>query len=66
MSIVRFALKLPYTFYVLAAPILFLGVSAIAVTPTDIFSANQHSGRLGDLAVHRPEHSGNGAARHHL
>jgi multidrug efflux pump subunit AcrB len=37
MSIVRFALKLPYTFYVLAALILFLGVSAIAGTPTDIF-----------------------------
>jgi multidrug efflux pump subunit AcrB len=37
MGIVRFALKLPYTFYTLAALILFLGVSAIAVTPTDIF-----------------------------
>jgi multidrug efflux pump subunit AcrB len=37
MGIVRFALRFPYTFYVLAALILFLGVSAIAVTPTDIF-----------------------------
>src|SRR6202451_3682180 len=37
MGIVRFALKFPYTFYVLAALFLFLGVSAIAVTPTDIF-----------------------------
>src|ERR1700733_8669350 len=37
MGIVRFALKFPYTFYVLAALILFLGVSSIAVTPTDIF-----------------------------
>jgi multidrug efflux pump subunit AcrB len=37
MGIVRFALKLPYTFYTLAALILFLGVSAIAVMPTDIF-----------------------------
>src|ERR1700747_1848455 len=37
MSIVRFALKFPYTFYVLAAFILFLGVSAIAVMPEDIF-----------------------------
>src|ERR1700756_1146514 len=37
MGIVRFALKFPYRFYVLAALILFLGVSAIAVTPTDIF-----------------------------
>jgi multidrug efflux pump subunit AcrB len=37
MGIVRFALRFPYTFYVLAALILFLGVTAIAVTPTDIF-----------------------------
>ena len=37
MSIVRFALRFPYTFYVAAALILFLGVSAIAVMPTDIF-----------------------------
>jgi multidrug efflux pump subunit AcrB len=37
MGIVRFALKFPYTFYTLAALILFLGVSAILVMPTDIF-----------------------------
>jgi len=37
MGIVRFALRFPYTFYVVAALILFLGASAIAVTPTDIF-----------------------------
>jgi len=37
MGIVRFALRSPYTFYVVAALILFLGVSAIAVMPTDIF-----------------------------
>src|ERR1700756_2791266 len=37
MGIVRFALKYPYTFYVLAALILFLGVSAITVMPEDIF-----------------------------
>src|ERR1700752_2259860 len=37
MSIVRFALKFPYTFYVLAAFIVFLGVSAIRVMPQDIF-----------------------------
>ena len=37
MGIVRFALKFPYTFYVLAALILFLGVSAIIVMPEDIF-----------------------------
>jgi multidrug efflux pump subunit AcrB len=37
MGIVRFALKFPYTFYVLAAFIVFLGVSAIRVMPEDIF-----------------------------
>src|ERR1700746_3465853 len=34
---VRFALKFPYPFYVVAAFILFLGISAIMVMPTDIF-----------------------------
>ena len=33
MGIVRFALRFPYTFYVLAAFIVFLGVSAITVMP---------------------------------
>src|ERR1700731_3803303 len=37
MGIVRFALKFPYTFYVVAAFILFLGISAIMVMPQDIF-----------------------------
>src|SRR6201982_920441 len=37
MGIVRFALKFPYTFYVLAAFILFLGRSANQVMPEDIF-----------------------------
>jgi len=37
MGIVRFALRFPYTFYVLAALIVFLGVSAITVMPEDIF-----------------------------
>jgi multidrug efflux pump subunit AcrB len=37
MGIVRFALKFPYTFYVLATLILFLGVSAIWIMPEDIF-----------------------------
>src|SRR5580704_10089862 len=37
MGIVRFALKFPYTFYVLAALIVFLGVSVITVMPEDIF-----------------------------
>jgi len=37
MWIVRFALRLPHTFYVLAGLIVFLGVSAVRVMPTDIF-----------------------------
>ena len=37
MGIVRFALRFPYTFYVLAALIVFLGVTAIMVMPEDIF-----------------------------
>jgi multidrug efflux pump subunit AcrB len=37
MGIVRFALRFPHTFYVLAALILFLGITAIRVMPTDIF-----------------------------
>jgi multidrug efflux pump subunit AcrB len=37
MGIVRFALRFPHTFYVLAALILFLGVVAIRAMPTDIF-----------------------------
>jgi multidrug efflux pump subunit AcrB len=37
MGIVRFALKFPYTFYVLAAFIVFVGVSAIWVMPEDVF-----------------------------
>src|SRR4249920_1053860 len=37
MGIVRFALRFPHTFYVLAALIMFLGVAAIRTMPTDIF-----------------------------
>src|SRR5258708_13330827 len=37
MGIVRFALRFPHTFYVVAALILFLGVAAIRSMPTDIF-----------------------------
>ena len=37
MGIVRFALRFPHTFYVLAAFIVFLGVIAIRTMPTDIF-----------------------------
>lgn len=37
MGIVRFALRWPHTFYVLAILIIFLGVSALTAMPTDIF-----------------------------
>src|SRR5271163_3581265 len=37
MGIVRFALRFPHTFYVVAALILFLGVVTIRSMPTDIF-----------------------------
>jgi multidrug efflux pump subunit AcrB len=37
MGIVKFALRFPHTFYVTAILILFLGISAIVTTPTDIF-----------------------------
>jgi multidrug efflux pump subunit AcrB len=37
MGIVRFALRLPHTFYVLAALVLFLGATAVLSMPVDIF-----------------------------
>jgi multidrug efflux pump subunit AcrB len=37
MWIVRFALRLPHTFYVVAGLIVFLGVSSISAMPTDVF-----------------------------
>src|ERR1700754_2442204 len=37
MGIVRFALRFPHTFYVVAALILFLGFAAVRTMPTDIF-----------------------------
>ena len=37
MGIVRFALRFPHTFYVMAVLMLVLGVSAIVSTPKDIF-----------------------------
>ena len=37
MGIVRFALRFPHTFYVIAALILFLGITAAIKMPTDIF-----------------------------
>jgi multidrug efflux pump subunit AcrB len=37
MGIVRFALRWPYTFYVLALLVMFLGVTAIRSMPADVF-----------------------------
>src|SRR6266852_3698470 len=37
MGIVRFALRFPHTFYVLALLISFLGITAVVSMPTDIF-----------------------------
>src|ERR1700751_4789648 len=37
MGIVRFALRLPHTFYVLAVLVLFLGATAVVRIPSDIF-----------------------------
>jgi len=37
MGLVRFALRFPHTFYVVAALIMFLGVVACVEMPTDIF-----------------------------
>ena len=37
MGIVRFALRFPHTFYVLAALMVFLGVISVRQMPTDIF-----------------------------
>ncbi len=39
MGIVRFALKFPHTFYVMALAILFLGISSSVTAPKDIFPA---------------------------
>ena len=36
-GIARFALRLPHTFYVIAALIVFLGMTAILAMPIDIF-----------------------------
>jgi hypothetical protein len=37
MGIVRFALRFPHTFYIVAALILFLGAVSVRQMPTDIF-----------------------------
>jgi hypothetical protein len=47
---------------VVAALILFLGVTAAVEMPTDIFPEIDIPGSRGDLAVQRPQHDRDGAA----
>jgi len=65
MGIVRFALRFPHTFYVLAALILFL-VLPPSGQCRRIFSGDPYSGGDSHMAIHRPDHAGNGTARQHL
>jgi hypothetical protein len=53
MGIVRFALRWPYTFYLLALLILFLGVTAFRSMPADIFrrSTSRSSASYGNIPV---------------
>jgi multidrug efflux pump subunit AcrB len=46
MGIVRFALKFPHAFFVLAALILVLGVSTLVSMPTDIFPEIKYRPRV--------------------
>jgi hypothetical protein len=48
MGIVRFALRFPHTFYVVAALILFLGVVTIRSMPTDQYSSRMPRIRMVD------------------
>ena len=66
MGIVRFALKFPHTFYVLAMLISFLGITAVISMPTDIFPEINIPVVTMIWTIYRSEHAGDGAARHHL
>ena len=66
MGIVRFALKFPHTFYVMALAILFLGISAAGHRAQGHLSRDQYSGRHGHLAVPEPDPAGGGPADHDL
>ena len=54
MGIVRFALRFPHTFYVLAALIVFLGDHRHPHDADRHLPRDQHSGGDGDLELHRP------------
>ena len=66
MGIVRFALRFPHTFYVVAALIVFLGVIAIRTMPADIFPEINIPVVTVIWSYTGPQHAGDGAARHHL
>ena len=66
MGMVRFALRFPHTFYVVAALILFLGVSAFLTMPKDIFPEINIPVVTVIWSYTGPQHAGDGAARHHL
>ena len=66
MGIVRFALKFPHTFYVLAALMRFSRRHRDLQHAGRYLPGDQHSCRVSHLAVHRPQHAGDGTARHHL
>jgi hypothetical protein len=57
MGIVRFALRLPYTFYVVAMLVAFLGSTAILSMPTDIFPEIKVSAGVaaGDNVILNPQ-----------
>jgi multidrug efflux pump subunit AcrB len=57
MGIVRFALRFPHTFYVVAALIVFLGIAAIRSMPTDIFPEIRNPGSYCHLAIYRAQHA---------
>ena len=66
MGIVRFALRFPHTFYVVATLILFLGAVACIKTPTDIFPEINIPVVTVIWSYTGLEHAGDGAARHHV
>ena len=51
MWIVRFALRFPHTFYVMASLILFLGITTIVSMPTDIFPERDHGPKESSFSL---------------
>jgi hypothetical protein len=63
MGLVRFAPRLPHTFYVLAVLIVFSRRDRHDVDANRHLSRDQHPSRDSYLVIHRTEHAGNGTAR---